>query len=127
MLSRSFCAPLALIVGYAVAVSIVPAVPTTPGLTVKTSTSNINIDGVKNLKVTVTIVNTGRETLKLLNDPHGVLDPFPEDSFNITNPSGSGPSFNGVTVSRVSGYMMNLRVNVFGLGQLHPRICRWSR
>ena len=127
MLSRSFCAPLALLVGYAVAVSVVPAVPAAPGLTVKTSTSNISIDGVQNLKVTATVVNTGGETLKLLNDPRGVLDPFPEDTFNITNPSGSNPSFNGVTVNHVSGYMMNLRVNVFGPGQPQPHGCRWPR
>ena len=87
------------LIAYGVAVSTLPVVSTVPSLTVKTSTSNVNIDGLKNLKVTATIVNTGGETLKLLNDPRGVLDPFPEDSFTITDPSGSGPAFNGASVN----------------------------
>ena len=127
MSACSLYAPLAFIVGYAVAVSAVPAVIAAPSLTIKTSTPNVNVDGVRNLKVTATIVNTGGETLKLLNDPRGILDPFPEDTFGITGPSGSHPSFSGVTVNRVSNYMINLRVNVFGLGQLRAHRYRRPR
>ena len=74
------------------------AVSAAPGLTLKTSTPNVDIDGLENLKVTTIITNTGDETLKLLNDPRGVLDSFPENSFTITDASGSSPSFNGAKV-----------------------------
>lgn len=83
------------------------AVSAAPSLVVKTWTPNSNADGLKNLKVTTTIVNTGGETLRLLNDPRGVLDPFPEDTFTITDSSGSHPSFRGAKVNCASGYIMN--------------------
>ena len=85
-------APLAVFIAYIVTVSAVPAVSTVPSSTVRTSTSNHNIDGLENFKVTATIANTG-----------GVLNPFPEDSFTITDPSGSRLPFTGGSVSRVSG------------------------
>ena len=99
-----FPPPLAVLVAYVAAASAVPAISTVPSLSVRTSTSNPNIDGLENFKVTATIANTGDGTLKLLNDPRGVLNPFPEDSFTITDPSGSRPSFTGDSVSRVSGH-----------------------
>ena len=77
------------------------AVSASPGLTVKTSTPSTNVDGLQNLKVTTTITNTGDEILKLLNDPRGVLDPFPGNSFTITDASGSRPSFVGATVNHL--------------------------
>jgi len=73
----------------------VVVVSATPGLTVRTSTPDVDVDGLENLKVTATVINTGDETLKLLHDPRGVLDPFPEDSFTITNPAGTRPLFTG--------------------------------
>jgi len=50
-----------------------------PRLTVETSIPNVNVNvnRLEELKITTTITNTGDETLKLLNDPCGVLDPFP--------------------------------------------------
>ena len=74
------------------------AVSATPSLTVKASVPNVQVDGLEYLKVTTTVTNTGDETLKLLNDPRGVLSPFPENTFNITNGTGSCPSFNGARV-----------------------------
>ena len=85
-----------------------------PGLTIKTSAPNAEVHGLQNLKVTVTILNTGDETLKLLNDPRGVLDSFPENSFTITNGAGSHPSFNGAKVSHLSGCPVKVRANAFG-------------
>jgi len=74
MFSSSVRASLVALIASAVAVS------AAPGLSLKTSTHDANVDGLENLKVTTTIINTGDETLKPLNDPRGVLDPFPENS-----------------------------------------------
>jgi len=84
-----------------------------PRLTVETSTPNVNVDGLEELKVTTTITNTGDETLKLINDPRGVLDPFPENSFRITDAAGFRPSFNGAKVIHTSGYLTNLCAHGF--------------
>ena len=78
------------------------AVSADSSLAVRTSTPNVNVDGLENLKVTATVINTGNETLKLLNDPRSVLNPFPGNSFNITDSSGSHPSFNGALVNCAS-------------------------
>ena len=127
MFSSSLYAPLATLVAYAVAISAVPAASTTPSLTVKTSTSDLNADGLKNLKVTATAINMDGETLKLLDDPRGVLNPFPEDPFVITDLSGSHPSFNGATVNHSFGHVIKLHANAFCLGQPQPQGRRWPR
>jgi peptidyl-Lys metalloendopeptidase len=101
-------ASLVALVSYTVTVSVAP------GLTVKTPTPNANVDGLENLKVTATITNTGDLTLKLLNDPRGVLDAFPENSFNITGATGSRPLFNGAKVSCGSGHPINMCIHAFG-------------
>ena len=85
--------------------SAVTDVSAAPGLTVKTSTANVKVDGLENLKVTATVINTGDETLKLLNDPRGVLNSFPENSFAITNAVGSRPLFNGAKVGQRAYYL----------------------
>jgi len=90
------------------------AVSAAPGLTLKTSTSNVNVDGLENLKVTTTVTNTGDETLKLLNDPRGVLSAFPENTFTVTDADGSRPSFNGAKVNRPPGYLTNTCAHAFG-------------
>lgn len=82
-------------------------VSATPSLTIKASTPHTDVDGLENLKVITTIINTGDETLKLINDPRGVLDPFPEDSFIITNTAGSRPLFDGAMVNYASSYPNN--------------------
>ena len=87
------------------------AVSAAPGLTVKTSIPDVQVDGLQNLKITATITNIGDEILKLLNDPHGVLDTFPEDSFNITGATGLHPSFNGAKASCTSGHPMSTGVH----------------
>jgi len=66
------------------------------------------------LKVTTTITNVGDETLKLLNGPRGALNSFPENSFTITNPTGSFPSFNGAKVDHMSDYPTNTCTHAFG-------------
>ena len=115
MFLYSLRAPLiALVAGVAV-VSSTSLISALPSLGITTSTPDLNIDRVGNLKVTTTIVNTGGETLKLLNDPRGVLDPFPENSFTFANPSGSLPLFKGARVNRASGHVVDLRANVLGL------------
>jgi len=102
MFSSSLRASLVALVASAVAVS------AAPGLAVKTSTSNLNVYGLENLKVTTTVTNTGDETLKLLNDPRGVLNSFPENTFSITDSaSGSHPLFKGAKVNRPSGFLKN--------------------
>ena len=87
------------------------AVNATPSLAVKTSAPNVEVDGLQNLEVTVTVSNTGSETLKLLNDPRGVLSSFPEHSFNIANANGSRPSFNGAKVTHPCGRPANVCTN----------------
>ena len=114
MFSPSLRPSLVALVALVAAAYSVPSVPP-PNLTVKTWTSDLNVDGLENLKVTTTVVNTGGESLKLLNDPRGVLDPFPEDSFTFANPSGSHPSFVGARVNHTPRYMIDLRTNTLGL------------
>ena len=105
----SIHASIAALAVYVVAVSAVPS------LTLKTSTPNVNVDGLTNLKVSATIVNTGDETPKLLNDSCGVLDPLPENS-TTTDATGSRPSLGGVMVSHTFGCMIELlpRADTFG-------------
>ena len=100
MLSSSLHASLIAFVTSAVAVS-AAAISAAPGLTVNTSIPNVQVNGLENLKVTTTVTNTGGKTLKLLNDPRGALSPFPENTFSITDPNGSSPSFNGAKVDRI--------------------------
>ena len=90
------------------------AVSAAPGLTVKASTSSVNVDGLENLKVTTSVTNTGDEALKLLNDPRGVLNIFPEDTFTVTDASGSRPSFNGAKVIHPPGCPPNTCADGFG-------------
>ena len=108
MLSSFLLIPLA---AYTAVASTAHSISAGPGLTVRTSTPNLNVNGLKNLVVTTTIVNTGGETIKILNGPRGVLDPFPQDSLAITDPSGSRLSFMGARVNHTSGYIIIMRGN----------------
>ena len=74
----------------------------TRGLVVKISIPNIDVNGLESLKVTATVTNTSDETLKLLNDPHGVLYSFPVDKFTITSPAGTHLPFIGAMVNHPS-------------------------
>lgn len=91
MFSSALRAALVALVASAVAVS------AERGLSLKVSGPEA-VDGVDNLKVTTTLVNTGDETLKLLNDPRGPLSTLPANTFDITTDSGASPSFVGVKV-----------------------------
>ncbi|KAM5535102.1 hypothetical protein V8D89_011188 [Ganoderma adspersum] len=73
------------------------AVSAAPGLSLRVTGPGA-VDGVENLQVFTTVTNTGDETLKLLNDPNGVLSPLPADTFTITTDDGASPSFTGVRV-----------------------------
>ena len=116
MFFSSIRAPLVALVAYVVSLgSSTPSVSSLPSLTVGTATSDLNIDGSGGLKVTATVVNTGGESLKLLNDPRGVLDPFPENTFTFIGPSDSPPPFRGARVNHSSGYMITLRTDVLDL------------
>lgn len=114
MFSSSFRSLLVALVTYAAVVSAAPAVSTAPSLTVKTSGPDVNVDGLNSLKVITTITNTGDETLKLLNDPRGVLSPFPENAFAVTDPSGSRLPFGDAPVNHAFDYMISLSANAFG-------------
>jgi len=107
MLPPSLFAPLIILVASTVTVS------AAPGLTVKTSTPNVEVDGLENLKVTTTVINTGGETLKLLNDPRGVLNSFPENTFTITDAAGSRPLFDGAKVHYPSRFLANVCAYAF--------------
>ena len=104
----------ALIALVAVAVSAAPAVTPDANLAVLLSLPGLNGDGSENMKVTTTVANTGNKPVKLLKDPRGVLSSFPEDSFIITGPSGSHPSFSGARVSLASGYLTSFRAYALG-------------
>ena len=106
------------LVALAVSVVAVCAAPATSAgpptlLDVKISISLLNIDGPETLKVTTTVANAGDKTLTLLKDPRGILDPSPEDTFTITGPADSHPSFLGAKVNHASGYLISLRTNAF--------------
>ncbi|KAI1783151.1 peptidyl-Lys metalloendopeptidase [Ganoderma leucocontextum] len=73
------------------------AVSAAPGLSLKV-TGPDTVEGVESLKVIATLTNTGDETLRLVNDPRGVLDALPANTFTITNNDGASPSFIGVQV-----------------------------
>jgi peptidyl-Lys metalloendopeptidase len=92
MFSSSLRSTLVTLVLAAVAVS------ATPGLTLTLSGAD-KVDGVNNLKITATVKNTGDETLKLLNDPRGVLNKLPTEAFQIISESGESPTFTGVKVT----------------------------
>jgi len=106
-------ASLVALVASAVAVSAAPAIILDVNLTVILSPLGLKGDGSENMKVITTVANTGSKQVKLLKDPRGVLRSFPEDSFIITGPTGSRPSFNGARVSLASGYLTNLRADAF--------------
>ena len=53
---------------------------------------------VSHFDVSTRIINTGDETLRLLNDPRTPLSPFATNSFVVTNSNGLYPSFNGARV-----------------------------
>lgn len=112
MFSSSLHVAFTTIVAYTVAVFAAPTVSTTstPSLTVETSNSDVNVNGLENLNVAV---NTSEETLKLLDGPRGDLDPFLENA--ITDSSGSRPLFSGTKVNHASGCMIDLSTNTFGL------------
>ncbi|KAI0785486.1 hypothetical protein BC629DRAFT_521998 [Irpex lacteus] len=95
MFSSALRSTLVALVASAVAVSAVP------GLSLTLSGAD-KIDGVNNLKITATVKNTGDETLKLLNDPRGVLNKLPTEAFRITHDeTGASPAFTGVKVKYV--------------------------
>jgi len=82
-----------------VVVSAVPAITIDVDLTVTLSLPGSDGDGSENMKVITTVANTGDKTLKLLKDPRGILDSFPEDSFTVTDAAGSRPPFIGAKVN----------------------------
>ena len=92
MFSSSLRSTLVALVASAVAVS------AAPGLSLTLSGAD-KVDGVNNLKITATVKNTGDETLKLLNDPRGVLNQLPTEAFRITHDdTGASPAFTGARV-----------------------------
>ncbi|KAG7086021.1 hypothetical protein E1B28_003543 [Marasmius oreades] len=53
---------------------------------------------VSDFEVVTTLINTGDETLKLLNNPESVLSKWATNSFEISNSDGVTPKFTGVHV-----------------------------
>ncbi|KAI0697605.1 peptidyl-Lys metalloendopeptidase [Cytidiella melzeri] len=77
------------------------SVAATPKLSLTLSGAS-QVNGVQDLKITATVTNTGDETLKLLNEPHGPLSNLPTNTFDITHQdSGASPAFTGVVVKYV--------------------------
>ena len=75
------------------------AVSAAPGLTLTLAGAE-KVNGIDNLKITATLVNTGDETLTLLNDPRGPLSKMPTETFLIEHEaSGATPAFTGVKVN----------------------------
>ena len=107
MFSFSLRASLIALVASVVAVSAAPSTTPDVDLTVRLG------DGSEDMKVITTVANTGSKPVKLFKDPRGVLSPFPEDSFTITGPTGSRPSFNGARASLASDYLTNLHPDAF--------------
>lgn len=92
MFSSSVRSALVALVASAIAVS------ATPGLTLKVSGPEA-VDGVNNFKVTATVINTGDETLKLLNNPLSPLSQMPTETFSIAHEdTGAAPKFSGMKV-----------------------------
>ena len=114
MFSSSFRASLVAIIASAVAVSAAPGILVDINLTVLLSLLGLKDGGSESMKVVTTVANTGNKPLRLLRDPRGVLNSFPEDSFTIADSTGSRPSFNGARVRLVSGYLTNSRADAFG-------------
>ena len=98
MFTSSLCAVIAVVAAYTVATSAAPS------LNIKASTSDVDVDGLTNLKVIATVVDPGSEALKVLSGLRGVLSPSPENTFTVTGIGGSRPSFRGAQVSHASGY-----------------------
>ncbi|KAJ8495994.1 hypothetical protein ONZ45_g12642 [Pleurotus djamor] len=86
--------------GLATVVFAALAASAAPGLTLKVSGSDV-VKGVDNLRVDTTLVNTGDETLKLLNDPLSPLSKLPAETFTITDVSGTQASFTGIRAKYV--------------------------
>ena len=105
MFSSSIRASLVALVASAIAVCAAPIVAVDLIIVV-----DIDVGGL----ATTTVSNNGDKQIKLLKDPRGILDSFPEDSFTITDSTGSRPSFSGARVSHPSGRLINLRADAFG-------------
>ena len=71
----------------------------THSLSISTSAPDA-VKDVGNLKVTTTVLNTGDETLRLLNEPQSVLSPeLITDVFSISkHDTGASPDFHGISV-----------------------------
>ncbi|KAJ7576899.1 peptidyl-Lys metalloendopeptidase [Mycena floridula] len=76
------------------------SVSAAPGLSLTVSGPE-TAEGVGALKVVATVVNTGSETLKLLNDPRGPLSSSPTNTFLISDATGATPAFAGIKVKYV--------------------------
>jgi peptidyl-Lys metalloendopeptidase len=94
LLSQELPFPSRLLVGYI-------------SLAIKTRNADMSFAGaesvtdVENLKVTATVTNTGSEAVKILNDPRGVLNKLPTNTFAITDAAGASPKFAGAKVKYV--------------------------
>ncbi|KAK0222392.1 hypothetical protein IW262DRAFT_1448336 [Armillaria fumosa] len=72
-------------------------VSATWSLTISTS-SPASVADVSSLEVVTTVVNSGDETVKLLNDPRTVLSSWATESFTVVNSAGIPADFTGVAV-----------------------------
>ncbi|KAK0244887.1 hypothetical protein EDD85DRAFT_215286 [Armillaria nabsnona] len=69
----------------------------TKSLTISASAPASILD-VSALEVVTTVVNSGDETVKLLNDPRTVLSSWATESFTVVNSAGISADFTGVAV-----------------------------
>jgi peptidyl-Lys metalloendopeptidase len=94
------------------------SVAAAPSLSLKISGPSA-VDGIQNLKLVAIVTNTGTETLKLLNDPRGVLNQSPTHSFTITNVNGTSPAFKGTKASIIVA--LDSFANAFDAGKICSR------
>ena len=89
------------------------------GLEIKLSGTD-HADGVENLKVNVTVTNTGTESLELHIDPSSALHKSPTDTFLITHAeTDATPSFIGIKVSWPTLHSVSLILHImYDVGQV---------
>ncbi|KAF6759247.1 peptidyl-Lys metalloendopeptidase [Ephemerocybe angulata] len=72
----------------------------TPSLTLQLQGA-ASVTDIDNFKVLALLVNTGSDTLKILNDPLSPLSTLPANTFEIVNSEGSTANFTGIMAKYV--------------------------
>ncbi|KAF8815718.1 zincin [Phlegmacium glaucopus] len=76
------------------------------------------VTAVEDVRVVATIINTGNETLKILNDPRGPLSTLPTNTVTITHEKGVQAYFTGIKVKYVPRTAAAKAYTVLSPGQI---------